>query len=101
MFVTVRRYRGDVASKDRIYQHVRDVFLPMVSKLPGFISYHCFDDGDGIFVSVSIFEQKSAEWESNSMAAGDVAEHLSGLLERIDTTEGHAEVSEVAQRVSS
>jgi hypothetical protein len=99
MYVTVRRYRGDMAAKDRIYQHVREVFLPMVSKLPGFVSYHCFDDGDGIFVSVSIFEKKSAEWESNSLAAGDVAEHLSGLLERIDITEGHAEVSEVAQTV--
>jgi len=96
MYVTVRRYRGDMASKDRIYKHAREVFLPMISKLPGFVSYHCFDDGDGTFVSVSIFKMKSAEWESNSMAAGDVAEHLSGLLERIDVTEGHAEVAHPA-----
>ena len=99
MYVTVRRYRGDASAKDRIYAHARDVFLPMVSKLPGFVSYHCFDDGDGIFASVTVFEKKNSEWESNTIAAGDVTEHLSGLLERIDVTEGHVEVAEVAQTV--
>ena len=99
MYVTVRRYRGDMSARDRIYEHSRDVFLPMISKLPGFVSYHCFDDGDGIFTSVTICEKKTSEWESNALAMHDVAEHLSGILERIDTTEGHAEVSQVAQNV--
>jgi len=99
MYVTVRRYRGDMSARDRIYQHSREVFLPMVSQLPGFISYHCFDDGDGIFTSVTMFEKKTSEWESNSLAQHDVADHLSGLLERIDVTEGHVEVAKVAQPV--
>ena len=78
-YLTVRRYEGVPDSKEAARQ-VREGFIPLISKIPGFISYYWVDEADGIMVSVSVFETREAEEESNRLAADFVKKHIAPLL---------------------
>jgi hypothetical protein len=79
MYVAVRRYEGvtDPSEAGRI---VNEGFVPIISKIPGFVAYYWVDAGDGVMVSTSVFEHKDAEEESTYMAGEFVAQHLAPLL---------------------
>jgi hypothetical protein len=78
-YLTVRRYDGVTDSKEAA-RRVRDEFIPLISKIPGFISYYWVDEGDNVMVSVSVFESREAEEESNRVAADFVRQHIAPLL---------------------
>ena len=79
MYVAVRRYEGvsDPIEAGRI---TREVFVPIIREIPGFVAYYDVDAGDGVMVSISIFEHKEAEEESTFRAGDFVAEDLEPLL---------------------
>jgi hypothetical protein len=78
-YLTVRRYDGVPNSKEAA-RRVQEGFIPLISKIPGFISYYWVDEADGVMVSVSVFETKEAEEESNRLAADFVKQHIAPLL---------------------
>ena len=53
--------------------------MPIISEMPGFVAYYCVDAGDGVMVSISLFEHKAAEEESTFRAGEFVAEDLGPL----------------------
>jgi hypothetical protein len=79
MYVAVRRYEG-ATDPQRVAQLVDEVFVPIISELPGFVAYYAVDAGDGVVVSTSVFEHKDAEEQSTFLAGEFVAEHLATLL---------------------
>jgi hypothetical protein len=79
MYVAVRRYEG-ATDPQRVAQLVDEVFVPLISELPGFVAYYAVDAGDGVVVSTSVFEHKDAEEQSTFLAGEFVAEHLATLL---------------------
>ena len=78
-YLTVRRYDGVQDAKAAARQ-VQEGFIPLLSKIPGFISYYWVDEGDGVMVSVSVFATREAEEESNRLAADFVKQHIAPLL---------------------
>ena len=72
MCVAVRRYEGvtDPSEAGRI---TREVFVPSISEIPGFVAHYTLDAGDGVMVSISVFEHKEAGEESTFRAGGFVA----------------------------
>jgi hypothetical protein len=78
-YLTVRRYDGVPDSKEAA-RKVQEGFIPLLSKIPGFISYYWVDEGDGVMVSVSVFATREAEEESNRLAADFVKQHIAPLL---------------------
>lgn len=78
-YLTVRRYDGVPNSKEAA-RKVQEGFLPLINKIPGFIAYYWVDEADGVMVSVSVFETREAEEESNRLAANFVKEHIAPLL---------------------
>jgi hypothetical protein len=78
-YLTVRRYAGVTDSKEAA-RRVEEGFIPLLSKIPGFISYYWVDEGDGVMVSVSVFASREAEEESNRLAADFVKQHIAPLL---------------------
>ena len=78
-YLTVRRYDGVTDSKEAA-RRVQEEFIPLISKLPGFISYYWVDEGDNVMVSVSVYETREAEEESNRIAADFVKQHIAPLL---------------------
>ena len=88
-YLTVRRYDGVPDSKAAAHQ-VQEGFIPLISKLPGFISYYWVDEADGVMVSVSVFATREAEEESNRLAADFVKQHIAPLLPKPpQITAGH------------
>lgn len=80
MYATVRRYEG-VTNAREAGKRVNEGFVPVISKLPGFVAYYWVDAGDGVMISASIFQDQAAEEESNRRAAEWVRENnMSSLL---------------------
>ena len=73
-YLTVRRYDSVSDSKEAA-RRIQEEFIPLVRKIPGFISYYWVDEGDGVMVSVSVYATREAEEESNRAAADYVKQH--------------------------
>jgi len=75
MYATVRRYEGiDKVRSEEITRKVDQNLLPSLSELPGFRGYYLIDAGEGVFASVSLFENPGEAHESTRVAARWVRE---------------------------
>ena len=79
MYVAVRRYEG-VSDPKEVARQMEEHFLPMISKMPGFVAYYWVDAGEGVVVTTSVFEHKEAEEESSWRAGDFVAQHIASLV---------------------
>lgn len=80
MFAVIRRYNTHQGSAEKIEQRVREGFVPLVSRLPGFVSYDVVRSSDGSLVSMSIFESRESADDSSRLANDWVHENLSSLI---------------------
>jgi hypothetical protein len=88
MYAVIRRYQFDPKSSEEISRHIRESFIPLLRKTPGFAAYHWLDTGNGVGASLSIFNDKAGPEESVRLAAAYVQEHLAGLLGKPEVTQG-------------
>ena len=88
MYAVIRRYQFDPKSSEEISRQIRESFIPLLRKTPGFVAYHWLDTGDGVGASLSIFNDKAGAEESVRLAAAYVQEHLTGLLGKPEVTQG-------------
>jgi hypothetical protein len=79
MYAVVRRYEG-VRDSQKVAQLTEEGFVPIISKMPGFVAYYHVDADDGVIVATSVFEHKDAEEQSTFRAGEFVQEHLAPLL---------------------
>jgi hypothetical protein len=79
MYATVRRYEG-VTDPGETGRRVNEGFVPLVSKIPGFVAYYWVDAGGGVMISTSVFQDQSRADESNRSAADWVRQNLATLL---------------------
>jgi hypothetical protein len=79
MHATVRRYEG-VTDPSEAGRRVNEGFVPLISKVPGFVAYYWVDAGGGVMISTSVFQDQSGAEESNKRAADYVRENLASLL---------------------
>ena len=75
MYVTVRRYEG-VTDTSEVIRHVNEGFLPIVSQVQGFVDYSFVDAGEGVMMSIGVFEHQSGAEESTWRAGEYIGEHL-------------------------
>ena len=74
MYVAVRRYEG-VTDPSEVIRHVNEGFLPIISEVAGFVNYYFVDAGEGVLLSVSVYEHKSGAEESTWRAGEYIGEH--------------------------
>jgi len=86
MYASIRRYKTSSAAE--VTRRVNEGFVPRISNIVGFLAYYVIDTGEGVLASVSVFETKEGEEESNRVAADWVKEALSGLLGPVEITAG-------------
>ncbi len=79
MYTTVRRYE-DVTNPQEAGKRVQEGFVPLISKLPGFVEYLWVDLGQGATLSISVFEGLPNAIESNQVAASWVRTNLASFL---------------------
>lgn len=80
MYASIRKYKIKTESVATLAVRVEDGFVPIISRLPGFVSYMVIDAGDGVVASVSVFESEEAAEQSNAAAAQWVKENLSDVI---------------------
>ena len=79
MYAAVRRYEG-VTNPGEAGRRVAEGFVPLVSKIPGFVAYYWVDAGGGVMVSTSVFQDKASAEESNKKAADWVRQNTAPML---------------------
>ena len=79
MYASIRRYEN-VTDPLEVGRQVEEVYVPVVSDIPGFVAYYWVDGGDGVMFSISLFDNKDGADESNRRAAIVVREKLSKLM---------------------
>ena len=79
MYATVRRYEG-VTDPGEAERRVNEGFVPLISKMPGFVAYYWADAGGGVMVSTSVFQDRAGVEESNRQAADWVRQNMAPLL---------------------
>jgi hypothetical protein len=80
MYVTVRRYKIAPGSTAELKRQIQQEFLPIVSKVPGFIEYFWISAGENEMFSVNVFQDRSGAEESIRAAADYVKKNLTSLL---------------------
>jgi hypothetical protein len=92
-YISMRRYEG-VTHLDEVVRRAEDGFVPIISGTPGFIAYHIVDAGNGVAVSISVFESQAGADESTQRAASWVKENLAQFIPNPpQVTAGEARVS--------
>ena len=79
MYATVRRYEG-ITNPREAGQKVEEGFVPIISKLAGFVAYYWVDAGGGVMISCSVFQDQAHEEESNKKAAEWVKQNAPTLF---------------------
>lgn len=79
MYAMIRKYQFDQRNGEKIDRKIREVFVPLLEKVPGFVAYYWLDTGEGSGASLTVFQDKAGAEESLSIAANFVREHLAGM----------------------
>jgi hypothetical protein len=81
MYVAIRQY-GLLTNEpvEKVWQGVREGFIPIIKNAPGFLAYYALDSGDGTLTSISIFEHQAGAERSNKLAEDWVGRTLSSAL---------------------
>jgi len=79
MYAVIRKYQFDGRDGEEVDRKVREVFVPLVKKVPGFVAYYWLDSGDGTGASLTVFQDKAGADASVSIAADFTRQHLPGM----------------------
>ena len=80
MFGVIRHYRFDKKDSAEVDRLIREDFVPIMRRTPGFVRYYWIDTGDGEGASFGVFEDKAGADESVRLAADFVRERMSKLF---------------------
>ena len=75
----MRRFQVDVSQIGEVTRRVQEELVPILSSVPGFVSYAAIDAGNGTAVTLSSF-QDQASFEAAVRKAADWSQQMSSLL---------------------
>lgn len=94
MYAAIRKYEADAASISEIKRRVEHDFVPLISRIKGFLAYYWVDSDDG-FASFSLYEDKAGAEESNLVAESWVSDILRQFIKsEVEITSGEVLISE-------
>ena len=80
MYVTVRKYADKAALIDGLVPPVRNRFVPLLRRAPGFKGYCAFASEDGHAVSITVFADREAAMRADDRVREWVVSSLRDLL---------------------
>ena len=80
MHVTIRKYADKAALIDGLVPPVRDGFVPLLRRTPGFKGYCAFASEDGHVVSVTVFDDRRTAMRADDRVREWVVSNLRDLL---------------------
>jgi hypothetical protein len=89
VYAAIRRYKTTPGSNPEIARVATEGYLPLISKVPGFVAYYGLEAANDEYVAVAIFEDRAGAEESTRATADFIRENLAPLLPTSpDVTEG-------------
>jgi hypothetical protein len=89
MYASVRVTQAKPGSVEKIGQRVTTDFVPVVSKIPGFVGYYAINIGGDKLMTVSIFETETGARASIQASYEWVSQNITEWLARpLDIMEG-------------
>jgi hypothetical protein len=76
MYLVMRSYKKVTGNKQELSTRINNEFVPLISKIKGFVDYYCLFPDDNSLVSVSVFQDSNGARESVKAAADWVARNL-------------------------
>jgi hypothetical protein len=80
MHAVMRKYRFNAADSKELNRKIKEGFVPLVRKVPGFVANYWFDIDNGEGALLSVFEDKARAGESVRVAADFLRKELSSIL---------------------
>ena len=98
MYATIRRYKVKSEQAGAVTRQIAEGFLPVLSEIPGFVSYDVVAEGDRLW-TVGVFETEDAASESGRRAREYVRQHLADVLPAApESAQGEVVVHKAAAR---
>lgn len=88
MYAVIRRYTFDANAANEINTKVRDSFLPLLKKVPGFVAYYWLNMDGNVGASLSVYADRKGAEESVRLARQYVKDELSSILGAPEIIEG-------------
>ena len=82
-YMAIRRYQVIPGTGEEFLQRVQAGFVPIISRMPGFIAYDALQIGNDQIVSISVFDTPVGVIESTPRALRWVQENIAELIEGI------------------
>jgi hypothetical protein len=99
MYISIRKYQLDPASLEEVVRKVAEDFVPIISDASEFSAYYTLKSGDGVLVTVSVFEDRTGAVKSNEIASEYVRENLASLIAKPpEISSGEVGVHEVGSK---
>lgn len=80
MYASVRIAKAKPGMLAETIRKVNEGFVPLISQVPGFVTYYLVDIGEDRAVTVSVFKDKAGAEESGRRAQDWVAQNLAPLM---------------------
>jgi hypothetical protein len=80
VYATIRKYADKATLIDGLVPSVRDGFVPLLRRTPGFKGYFAFGSEDGHVLSVSIFDEVQSAMRADDRVREGVVSSLRDLL---------------------
>ena len=91
MYAVIRRYQFDQNASDELDRKVREILVPLLKDLPGFVTYYWLNTGEGSGASLSVFESREGAEESVRVAATFGQRHLADITSKPEITKGEVQ----------
>jgi hypothetical protein len=82
-YMTIRRYQILPETGEEFLQRVQTSFVPVISSMPGFISYDALQVGNDQIVTISVFDAPFSAIESTPRALRWVQENIAELIQGV------------------
>jgi hypothetical protein len=79
MYAVIRQYQFDPSASEEVDRNVREMLVPLLKDIPGFVTYYGLNSGAGSGASLSVFDSREGAEESVRAAANFVQQHLAGI----------------------
>jgi excisionase family DNA binding protein len=89
MYAGIRQYQMSPELSAVVSQQLERGLTPLLMELPGFVAYYVVDAGDGVLLTVRIFEDRAGVEEFDKIAMGWVEQNIEVFFSEIAKNAPH------------
>ena len=91
MYAVIRRYQFDPSASEEVDRNVREILMPLLKAMLGFVTYYSLNTGADSRTSLSVFDSRAGAEASVRAAANFVQQHLAGITSKPEILEGEVQ----------